>query len=629
MRPEPAAGAAGRWDRMRRGFLVTLCFVAGLGALRHVQSPLLWDEAVFLASAETLGQANPYFSDLDERPPLMILLLKCASFVLPLPEGGRILTAALYVLGILLMVRLGERLWGVGEGLVAGALMAASPFFLTWSGAVLTDVPSAVLAIAAVYLACVGAGDRDAASFASGAVLAASFLMRWPTVLVGAAILTMALGGALRIRQLLLCGAGFAAGIVPYLTWAWLRFGNPIEPIRRGVQAIEGSEPIAQWTYYFAAMAILAAPLALSGLVLYLATLSRDSTRGWLKTDLPLVVWSILLPLYLTTVLHKEERYVAAAIPPLFLLAARGWSVAFRRRTLAWRVPVMLLAAASFVCLAWNFDVLELDSDAKKDHRTVSSDISRAAPVIQDAIPDGGVVYANHLWPVVAYATKVETVGLWPRDERFFDHFPSNMSRDGVLVHITGIEKEPGEEWLDSRREFRRVATTGRVVVYAYKAPIASVPEEEVRPRVARARAAYGNGDWAAAAAALTGLRGSQPGVGCIHGWSLYKLGRIEEAELAFSELLEGSPDDECGLTGSGYVWLRHGEHLLAEAAFRKAIAKHPATVDSLFGLGLAVSRQDRDSEAVSIFRSVLELDPGHAEAREILARMEARGTEP
>jgi len=608
--------------RFRRWLFAGMIVLAVLGALRHVQNPPIWDEGVFLATADTLGQADPYFSDIDYRPPMLIWLLKGVSFLVPLPIGGRLLEVLLFVLGIVLLIRMGTKLWGEAEGIVAGLLMVTAPYFLMWSGAILSDIPSAVLAIATVYFAYLGAEGRPWFALGGGLLLAAAFLMRWPTIFVGAAALTLLFTGALRVREALLYGLGFLAGVTPYFTWAWLRFGNPLQPILRASSAIEGSEPIADPTYYVRALLLVAAPLTLAGLLLYVSGLTRDRVRDWLRTDLPLIVWALVLPIYLSFVVHKEERYIAAAIPPLFLLSARGWVWAFKHRDYQWRVPVAIAALASFLCLGAFVDVFGLASQTKDDHMAVGSDIERAVPLIQKSFPSGGLVYSNHLWPVVAWETKLKTEALWPRDERFYSHFPANMPVDGLLVYVTGIPKEPNEDWLDARPEFHRLDTVGRLVIYAYQAPKETISMDEVQSKVDTAREAYHAGDWEGAVKALDGLSGSRPGVGCIQGWSLYKLGEIEAARRSFEELLQIGPEDTCGLTGLGYALLRLGDQAGAETSLREALAQDPKSVDALFGLGLSLMRQGRRDEAADAFRAVLEIKPDHSEALQFLDRV-------
>lgn len=255
----------------------------------------------------------------------------------------------------------------------------------------------------------------------------------------------------------------------------------------------------------------------------------------------------------------------------------------------------------------------------------VSADIRAAVPMLRSSLPPGGVVYANHLYPVLGYWSKLPTMAVWPRDQRFYFYFPHNMTQDGIFVYVSETEKKPDREWLDKQPQFTYVGEVGRVFVYSYNAAPGIINREAVRKRIQAATDAYARADWAGATTLLKGISSRVPGVGCIQRWSLYKLGVIDEAQTAFHQMLSVDPKQSCALTGAGYTALRNGETASAQRRFEAALEVEPTSVDPMMGTGLALMRQNRREEAAGWFRRVLAADPERGEARQFLDRIAGR----
>lgn len=597
--------------------LLVLAFLTGLG---HLGRPLIWDEGAYLSAAENLGRADPYFTEIGFRPPFLPVMLHLVGIFFGIGVASWLVPSFLFACGVGFIVLYGTQLWGRLEGLLAGALLLSAPYFFTWSGAVLSDIPSAALAtgsLALVHRTTIGKSRWWA--LAGGVLLAATFLTRWPAVLVGTAALVMLLTRTLKLVPALLYGGGFAAAVAPYFVWAQLRYGSFLEPLRQAQSAIEGSEAVTEPFYYVTAMGLLAAPLVLAGVALHVFRLPTQRWRDWLHQHLPLLIWAAVLPIYLSLVMHKEYRYIAASIPPLILLSAHGWAGAVRSSRGMWRsVAAILLVGA----LSWGAAALEsfkVQSRADEDQMRVSADMRAAVPLLRASLPPDGVVYANHLYPVLGYWSKLPTIAVWPRDQRFYSYFPHNMTQDGIFVHVSESEKKPDREWLENQPQFTYIGEVGRVSVYSYDAEPGIIDREAVSERIHAANDAYARADWAAAAKLLEGISSRVPGAGCVQGWSHYKLGAIDEAQTAFQQMLSVDPEQSCALTGGGYTALRNGDATTAERRFEAALVVEPGSVDAMLGTGLALMRQGRRDEAAGWFRRVLVAHPGHAEAQQFL----------
>lgn len=607
--------------------LLILAFLTGLG---HLGRPLIWDEGAYLSAAENLGRADPYFTEIGFRPPFLPVLLHLTGIFFGITIASWLVPSFLFACGVGFIVLYGTQLWGRLEGLLAGAMLLSTPYFFTWSGAVLSDIPSAALAtgsLALVHRTTIGNSKWWA--LAGGVLLAATFLTRWPAVLVGAAALVMLLTRTLKLVPALLYGGGFVAAVAPYFAWAQLHYGSFLEPLRQAQSAIEGSEAVTEPFYYVTAMGLLAGPLVLAGVAPYFFRLRTERWRDWLHQHLPLLIWAAVLPIYLSLVIHKEYRYIAASIPPLILLSAHGWSGAVRSSRGMWRSVAAILVVAALWWGATAFESFRVQSGADEDQMRVSADMRAAVPLLRASLPADGVVYANHLYPVLGYWSKLPTIAVWPRDQRFYSYFPHNMTRDGIFVHVSHAGKQPDREWLKNQPQFTYIGVVGRVFVYSYDAEPGIIDREAVMERIHEANDAYARADWAGATKLLKGISSRVPGVGCVQGWSYYKLGAIDEAQTAFQEMLSIDPAQSCALTGAGYTALRNGDPASAERRFEAALVVEPGSVDAMLGTGLALMRQGRREEAAGWFRRVLATHPGHAEALQFLGSIAGLASEP
>jgi tetratricopeptide (TPR) repeat protein len=101
----------------------------------------------------------------------------------------------------------------------------------------------------------------------------------------------------------------------------------------------------------------------------------------------------------------------------------------------------------------------------------------------------------------------------------------------------------------------------------------------------------------------------------------LLAAGRNEEALGVARRMSRLAPSSPLGARLQGTAELYLGRFLEAEASFRRARALAGPNVADLYPLGLALSRQGRDSEARETWERVLELEPSHPGAREKLGR--------
>ncbi len=621
-REKPAAAqTSARTNQLTLTVLVAIAFVVSLFPLHRVY---LWDEAVYLANAENLFSSSPYYSELDFRPPLLSVLLYLGSYVMPMAVFARLLSAAFFACAVLLLYLLGSRLYGYLEGLSAAILMLISPFFLYWAPRVMADIPATVLVLASIFFLfrhLENPGEDPWSVLFSGVLLTSAVLMRWVCGLAGICAVYFLATRRMRLQMGLVYAAGIAAAMAPYLLWAQLVQGSIFKPFYTAFVVVErGSEAVGDRLYYLEGLYQVAGPITLFGLILYLYLLSKG-VPGWASRDFPIFLWFAAFLIYLSTMTHKETRYVLPAMPALFLLAGRGFSSLRDQRTAGLAALVVPLAGLYMLAHLDYFKGVEGWMRTMLDY---SADTRNAAVYVKDKVPPGSVLYANHLWPVLAYHSKRRTIALWPRDDRFYRSYPKNMMEDGYFVYYRGVEKKPDQEWLDQRPEFHKEKEFRNIVIYSYKYPGERAIDPDFKRRIEEARAQFNQGSYDKVVEILAPLKIPDVDVGDLRGWSYYRMGKINEAAEAFRHGLLSEPTNPRCLTGLGYCELRLGEPDLARGHFQAAVDQIPEKTDALVGLGIAQLRLGNKSAAAQVLRKALALAPANEEVKNYLKEAEA-----
>ncbi len=93
---------------------------------------------------------------------------------------------------------------------------------------------------------------------------------------------------------------------------------------------------------------------------------------------------------------------------------------------------------------------------------------------------------------------------------------------------------------------------------------------------------------------------------------ALERVGRREEAAIAYSTILERWPESYPALFGLGNVRYQSGDLAAAESAFRLAISVRPERAEAWNNLAYVLAADGRRKEAVSAARRAVELSPGN-----------------
>lgn len=115
-----------------------------------------------------------------------------------------------------------------------------------------------------------------------------------------------------------------------------------------------------------------------------------------------------------------------------------------------------------------------------------------------------------------------------------------------------------------------------------------------------------------------TALRDT-PAALLLRGWSLYHLGRIEEARDSFQKVVGVAHLNTAAYNGLGYCELRKNELKEAESHFAQVLKEDNNNVSSLTGMGFVRYRQGNFEESLQYFQSALKLDPRDNEVRQMV----------
>jgi len=239
---------------------------------------------------------------------------------------------------LLLVNRLTKQWYDAETALVATALVAWNPLFITYAKQPMSDVPATMWIVLALMLAI---RSSPMSAFGAGLAAGAAVITR-PALLLAAAIVPLAAHrGETPRRRAVLSAAGFAIGVAVQMALQYHLFGSPFST---GYGAASGLFSIAHVTTNLAIFSrqgfAVVGPLWILGLIVGLI-----GARPEPRSRPALVFGGVLLPyLFYLPFDHWETlRYVLPGIVPLTVVAADGL-VHFAR------MPRKPVAAAVILC---------------------------------------------------------------------------------------------------------------------------------------------------------------------------------------------------------------------------------------------------------------------------------------
>ena len=320
-----------------RGWVDVISWLLPVGILAVAAFVRLWqidavgfntDEAVYAGQAAALANnpdLKPFFAIFRAHPLLFQFVLANVFAVTGVSDvNGRFVSAAVGVLTVYLVYRLGRLLYNRPIGLIAALFMAVMPYHVIVTRQVLLDSPMTLFATLALYaVAKYAVTEERTWLYASGAAMGLTFLSKETgAILLGAIFAFFALAPAINVRirdllasllvfvaivaafplALILAGAGGSTTAQQYLLWQLFR------------------RPNHDVTFYALAVPGVVGPLLILVSIAGLWLLRRR--LDW--RERLLLSWIAVVLIFFELWPVKGFQYLLPAAPPLALLAASG-----------------------------------------------------------------------------------------------------------------------------------------------------------------------------------------------------------------------------------------------------------------------------------------------------------------
>ena len=427
-----------------------------------------WDETVYLQQAEVLFSGRTNYDEFSFRPPLLSILFFLIFFIKHSVVSASILTAVMGTITSVFIFLIGKKLYNAETGIIAGLIIAFTPFIVKSSNFLLTDVPAITLTAISFYLFLLN--NKKLAIFFSGVFFSLAVLMKFTAVLMGLVFLVYFFvrksTWKQKINEIVIFAIGSLIIIMPYLIWAQINLGSFLTPFIKGQSMVgDTNEPKLFYFYNFVnAFGIITIIGLALWIIFSLINLSNKKTIN-LRTNFILVFWIVLFLIYLTKVPHKELRYIFPIAIPVILLASNGISLLINKVKKQYKILIWLIFIGYLIFLISNTYALENITNGRFVDNFIGDEMKIADYLNETNY--SGIIYTNTRWPVFAYYTNLKIKLLMPWNEKFYDSYSNVMNESGILIGIFD-EKHPQPAWLNKNSHFKYAKEIGEFFIYRY-----------------------------------------------------------------------------------------------------------------------------------------------------------------
>lgn len=302
-------------------------------AVRIYQLDLLGynsDEAVYAGQAAAIANdpvLKQFFPIFRAHPLLFQFLLALVFRGGVEPVLGRMTAAAVGVLNVLLVYRLGKELYGRRAGLLAALILSLMPYLVVVNRQVLLDGPMTLCATLTLLLTARYASTHNPRwLYAAGAGMGLTFLAKEiGIVLLGAVYAFLALSPEIRVKLRQLAVSVLAMGMVIAPFPLSLALAGGASAGRNYLVWQLFRRPNHEWNFYPTTVPFAIGPAVILAALLGVWLLRHE--RSW-KEKL-LLVWIAVPIVFFQIWPVKGYQYLLPIAPPLALLAARSLARAF------------------------------------------------------------------------------------------------------------------------------------------------------------------------------------------------------------------------------------------------------------------------------------------------------------
>lgn len=406
--------------------LILAVLVIGFSLRIFTTSCYSWDEFVYLQHADIISGKIDNYNEFDFRPPLVPILISIVYLFWHSTLAANILITLFSTLSILLAYLAGKEIFSKKVGITAAILLAFWPMHIYLSKMLL--VHTTALFFGLLFLLFVKKAEKSGKNLLfliAGASIALAILTRFTYIILIplAALNFLLFRKKYSLKNLLALSAGTIALLLPYFIWAKTKYGDFLYTIKMGRLITDWSTKQSPM-FYLENLYIILGLLGILGLLAWAVFKIMDKKIS--REEIFLLSWIILPLAYLSTMPHKEIRYMAILLIPIVLLSAEGFNRIYSsisNKKIAWVLFIILIMS----CLAWTYTPYP---------RYCNTDAEFVSSWIMNNTKSTDVIYAQEDFPQLAYYTDRKVV-LAPFDKTvFFDTNKNYMPHEGYYIYF-------------------------------------------------------------------------------------------------------------------------------------------------------------------------------------------------
>lgn len=435
-----------------------------------------WDEAVHLGLAKSLLEGKGFQINNGQesfRPPMFAWLVAGTWALFGVNEVVvRIYPIVFALLGALVAYFFAKKLYNAEVGLWAAAIVGTTPMLIFFGSKFLTETFFIFTSLLSIFVYYIGIEKKKSFLFVPAwALLAVSFLIRYPAFLIGIAFFLYPLFARKKTIEWVKnpyfwIGVAVAAVIlVPWFMINVIHFGNPIGAIITEVGTIGPEFYAGPWYFYFTHWIEI---FGLVGLFAAPALLKIIFRRK--NSDKFLFVLLVLVLIFFAAIDRKEQRYVVSFLPVFGVLFALG-IYEFRKWLNSKRVLVGITVVFIILNLIGGIQMTQFDLEGGAALKDAGEFVSQKISV------DGKVLTQN--MPVIYYTTTREVV-YFPQDEKVLEKLIEEKNVEYIVIELReptypayvwnfkNGEKVPSEIFNDFVFE-KSFDESGKTLVWVYR----------------------------------------------------------------------------------------------------------------------------------------------------------------
>jgi len=462
-------------NKSKRVLIFILILIIGFILRVFLTTCYFWDEVVYLQHAEIFhGKVNNY-NEFSIRPLFISILFSLSFYIWHNSLSANFLVVALSILSIVVIFLTTKEFFKENDelALVSAFLLAFWPIHIFFSKTLLVHTTAVLFSSLFLFFQKKAEStDKEILSyvfsFLCGMFIGVSILSRFTyLVLIPIAFFNVVLfRNKYNFRKIVALLLGFILVMFPYLLWCYRSYGSFFYTFREAQNIVRAAAPTHPWYFYLMVFPVFLGPAGLVGFVFWLFIKIKE--RRIRKKECLLLSWIVLPLLYLTTIPHKETRYLFVAFVPILLLSSTGLlNFLSKIKSRKFKISIILFLILSSVC--FSFFYKPFTRICNHDAKAVAEDW------IMNNTNKSAVIYTHDYFPYLGYYSNRTIIVAPFNKEVFFDKNSLYMKIPGYYLYFEDQEKRnpvvPSRAEIEKDPRFKLVnifQNRKKIYIYAY-----------------------------------------------------------------------------------------------------------------------------------------------------------------